>query len=123
MLRDQKTVSIRGRALPGSLACPKIINVAAFMVIPTKSRSSSQENWTLKALSLITATSQASALFSMTHSIIQYINEVVSFQTSAENLSKHFYDWCKREWPQTVAARVSETGKTWAAYPCMLPVS
>jgi 6-pyruvoyltetrahydropterin/6-carboxytetrahydropterin synthase len=49
------------------------------------------------------------------------INEVVSFQTSAEHLSKHFYDWCKERWPQTVTARVSETGRTWASYPCMLP--
>jgi 6-pyruvoyltetrahydropterin/6-carboxytetrahydropterin synthase len=46
----------------------------------------------------------------------RYINEVVDFQTSAENLSRYFYKWCKERWPQTVAARVSETGKTWAEY-------
>ena len=46
----------------------------------------------------------------------QNINEVVTFQTSAENLSRYFYEWCRERWPQTVAARVSETGKTWAEY-------
>ena len=45
-----------------------------------------------------------------------YINEVVNFQTSAENLSRHFFKWCKARWSETVMVRVSETGKTWASY-------
>lgn len=45
-----------------------------------------------------------------------FINDVVDFQTSAENLAKYFYEWCKARWPQVVAVRVSETQKTWAEY-------
>ena len=37
-------------------------------------------------------------------------------QTTAENIARHLYDWCKYRWPQTVAVRVSETPKTWAEY-------
>ena len=44
------------------------------------------------------------------------LNEVFSFQTSAENLAHHFYDWCHDRWPQVVAVHVSETEKTWAVY-------
>ena len=44
------------------------------------------------------------------------LNEVFSFQTSAENLAHHFYDWCHERWPQVVAVHVSETEKTWAVY-------
>ena len=44
------------------------------------------------------------------------LNEVFSFQTSAENLAHHFYDWCHDRWPQVVAVHVSETAKTWATY-------
>ena len=44
------------------------------------------------------------------------LNEVFSFQTSAENLAHHFYDWCHDRWPQVVAVHVSETAKTWAVY-------
>lgn len=36
--------------------------------------------------------------------------------STAENLARHFYDWCKMHWPQTAAVRVSETPKTWAEY-------
>ena len=44
------------------------------------------------------------------------LNEVFSFQTSAENLAHHFYEWCHDRWPQVVAVHVSETEKTWAVY-------
>jgi 6-pyruvoyltetrahydropterin/6-carboxytetrahydropterin synthase len=45
-----------------------------------------------------------------------YLNDVFQFQTSAESLARHFYEWCKGQWPQTAAVRVSETPKTWAEY-------
>lgn len=37
-------------------------------------------------------------------------------QTTAENLARGFFVWCKYNWPQTRAVRVSETQKTWAEY-------
>jgi 6-pyruvoyltetrahydropterin/6-carboxytetrahydropterin synthase len=37
-------------------------------------------------------------------------------QTSAENLAKIFFDWCRSRWPETCAVLVSETPKTWAEY-------
>lgn len=46
----------------------------------------------------------------------RFLNDVVPFQTSAENLARHFYEWCKKHWPETAAVRVSETAKTWAEY-------
>lgn len=45
-----------------------------------------------------------------------HLNDVLSFQPSAELLAHHLYKWCKGYWPQTVAVRVSETPKTWAEY-------
>jgi 6-pyruvoyltetrahydropterin/6-carboxytetrahydropterin synthase len=45
------------------------------------------------------------------------LNEVLpKLQTSAENLARHFYTFCKGRWPQTKMVRVSETPKTWAEY-------
>lgn len=47
----------------------------------------------------------------------QDLNQVLApMQTSAENLARHLYEWCRDRWPQTVAVRVSETPKTWAEY-------
>ena len=46
----------------------------------------------------------------------RFLNDVVPFQTSAENLSKHFFDYCSKIWPQTISVSVSETQKTWAEY-------
>jgi len=46
----------------------------------------------------------------------RHLEEVVQFKTTAENLARYFYDWCKARWDQTVAIRVSETPKTWAEY-------
>lgn len=46
----------------------------------------------------------------------QFLNNVVPFQTSAENLAKHFFDYCSALWPQTISVAVSETAKTWAKY-------
>ena len=44
------------------------------------------------------------------------LNDVLPMQTSAENVARHLYDWCKARWPQCSAVRVSETPKTWAEY-------
>ncbi len=44
------------------------------------------------------------------------LNNVLNFQTSAENLAKHLFDFCKKLWPQTFSVAVSETPKTWAIY-------
>jgi 6-pyruvoyltetrahydropterin/6-carboxytetrahydropterin synthase len=46
----------------------------------------------------------------------RHLNDVLPFQPSAENLARHFFDWCKARWPQTAAVRVSETPKTWSEY-------
>ncbi len=46
----------------------------------------------------------------------RHLNDLFDFQTSAENLAKHLFDWARLRWPQVVAVRVSETPKTWAAY-------
>jgi len=45
-----------------------------------------------------------------------FLNDLFDFQTSAENLAKHFYEWCVEKWPQVRSVRVSETQKTWAEY-------
>ena len=46
----------------------------------------------------------------------RHLNNVLPFQTSAENLAKHLYQFCKEHWEETVSVRVSETPKTWAEY-------
>jgi len=46
----------------------------------------------------------------------RHLNDVLAVYSTAENLAKHFYDWCKALWPETVAVRVSETPKTWSEY-------
>ena len=46
----------------------------------------------------------------------RHLNDVLPFQTSAENIAKFLYDWCKQKWIETAAIRVSETPKTWAEY-------
>jgi 6-pyruvoyltetrahydropterin/6-carboxytetrahydropterin synthase len=46
----------------------------------------------------------------------RHLNDVIDEQTSAENLARHFYNWCKALWPEVSAVRVSETEKTWAEY-------
>lgn len=44
------------------------------------------------------------------------LNEVVDFETTAENLAAWLFGWCVTRWPQVVAVGVSETAKTWAWY-------
>lgn len=50
----------------------------------------------------------------------QHLNAVVSFNPTAENLARHFFEVARALWPQTVSVRVSETEATWAEYsgPC-----
>lgn len=52
-----------------------------------------------------------------THFDHRHLNDIIQDRpTSAENLAKHFYDWCKSRFPETAAVKVSETPKTWAEY-------
>ncbi len=47
----------------------------------------------------------------------RHLNDVMGdAHSTAENLARHFYDWCAARWPETAAVRVSETPKTWAEY-------
>lgn len=47
----------------------------------------------------------------------RHLNDVMGTSMStAENLARHFYDWCKARFPETSAVKVSETPKTWAEY-------
>ncbi len=46
----------------------------------------------------------------------RHLNDVLDMPSTAENMAKHFYCWCKARWPETSAAMVSETPKTWAEY-------
>lgn len=46
----------------------------------------------------------------------RHLNDVLPVQTSAENIARHLYEWCKKLWPETYEVRVSETPKTWASY-------
>ncbi|WP_029062626.1 6-pyruvoyl tetrahydropterin synthase family protein [Labrenzia sp. DG1229] len=47
----------------------------------------------------------------------RHLNDVLGDDcVTAERLAKHLFDWCKVEWPETMAVRVSETPKTCAEY-------
>ena len=46
----------------------------------------------------------------------RHLNDVLDVPSTAENLAKHFYDWCKSRWPEVSAVKVSETPKTWAEF-------
>ena len=47
----------------------------------------------------------------------RHLNDVLGDDdVTAENLAKHFYDWCKARWPEVVAVRVKETPKSTAEY-------
>lgn len=47
----------------------------------------------------------------------RHLNEVVGDDfTTAEHLAWHFYDWCKTQWPEVSAVRVSENINTCAEY-------
>jgi len=46
----------------------------------------------------------------------RHLDDILDVPSTAENLAKHFYDWCKARWPETASVKVSETPKTWAEY-------
>lgn len=47
----------------------------------------------------------------------RHLNDILGHSfTTAENLAKHFYEWCRERFPETSAVKVSETPKTWAEY-------
>lgn len=47
----------------------------------------------------------------------RHLNDVLGENnTSAEQIAKHFYDWCISRWPEVSAVRVKETPKTTAEY-------
>ena len=47
----------------------------------------------------------------------RHINDVLGHdRATAETLARHFFEWCFERFPETSAARVSETPKTWAEY-------
>lgn len=51
-----------------------------------------------------------------THFDHRHLNDVLDGPSTAENMARHFFDWCKARWPEVAAVRVSETPKTWAEY-------
>ncbi|TJZ93456.1 6-carboxytetrahydropterin synthase QueD [Paracoccus gahaiensis] len=46
----------------------------------------------------------------------RHLNDVLDMPSTAENLARHLFDWCRARWPETSAVKVSETPKTWAEY-------
>ena len=47
----------------------------------------------------------------------RHLNDVLGDDNvTAENLAKHFYDWCNDRWPEVTAVCVSETPKSKATY-------
>ena len=47
----------------------------------------------------------------------RHLNDILGDDcVTAEQLAKWLYDWCKKQWPEVVAVRISETPKTWAEY-------
>lgn len=46
----------------------------------------------------------------------RHLNDILNEASTAENLARHFFDWCRARWPEVSAVKVSETPKTWAEY-------
>lgn len=46
----------------------------------------------------------------------RHLNDVMDDHSTAENMARHFYEWCAARWPETTAVKVSETPKTWAEF-------
>ncbi|UWQ11836.1 6-carboxytetrahydropterin synthase QueD [Aliiroseovarius crassostreae] len=46
----------------------------------------------------------------------RHLNDVLDGPSTAENMARHFFDWCKARWPETSSVKVSETPKTWAEF-------
>lgn len=46
-----------------------------------------------------------------------HLNDILGDENiTAEQIAKHFYDWCKAKWPEVSAVRVRETPKSIAEY-------
>ena len=47
----------------------------------------------------------------------RHLNDVLGDDCiTAEQIARHFYDWCKKCWPEVSAVRVKETPKSCAEY-------
>ena len=47
----------------------------------------------------------------------RHLNDVLGDDNvTAEQIAKHFYEWCKSRWPEVTAVRVKETPKSTAEY-------
>lgn len=46
----------------------------------------------------------------------RHLNDIIPYQTTAENIARWLYEWAKERWDSVAAVRVSETPKTWATY-------
>lgn len=47
----------------------------------------------------------------------RHLNDVLGDDNvTAEQIAKHFYEWCKNRWPEVTAVRVRETPKSVAEY-------
>lgn len=47
----------------------------------------------------------------------RHLNDVLGDDgVTAEQLARWLYGWCRGQWPEVTAVRVSETPKTWAEY-------
>ena len=47
----------------------------------------------------------------------RHLNDILGDENvTAEQIAKHFYDWCQAQWPQVTAVSVSETPKSNATY-------
>ncbi len=47
----------------------------------------------------------------------RHLNDVLGHdRTTAEEIARYLFDWCKARWPETSAVRVSETPDTWAEF-------
>lgn len=47
----------------------------------------------------------------------RHLNDILGDdKTTAEHLAHHFYEWCKTQWPEVSAVRVSENINSWAEY-------
>ena len=76
------------------------------------------ESPTLDSTSFVVDYGELSDLKAYIDTVLDHrnLNDVLLFQTTAENIAKHIFEFCKVLWPQTVEVRVSETPKTWASY-------
>lgn len=47
----------------------------------------------------------------------RHLNDILGDdRVTAEQIARHFYDWCKSRWPEVSAVRVKETPKSCAEY-------